>query len=37
MSVKRSHNARREGIEIPTLIQKIEEIYTVGFYEDFKV
>jgi hypothetical protein len=29
--VKRSHHVRREGLEIPTLIQKIEEYTPLDF------
>jgi hypothetical protein len=31
LSVKRSHHVRREGLEIPTLIQKREEYTLLDF------
>jgi hypothetical protein len=37
LSVKRSHHVRREGLEIPALVQKKRRTYAVGFYEDLKV
>jgi hypothetical protein len=37
LRVKRSHYVRREGLEIPTLIQKKNNIHRWIFYEDLKV